>query len=47
METAVDVPGHGDALSLSRQGGNDNDNPIRKINNKLLKKSRSFILGGG
>ena len=33
--------------SLSRQGGNDNDNPIRKINNKVLKKSRSFILGGG
>ena len=41
VETVVDVPDHGDAgeretraRSLSRQGGNDNDNPIRKINNK-------------
>ena len=32
VETAVDVPDHGD--DLSQLGGNDNDNPIRKINNK-------------
>ena len=29
VETAVDVPDHGH--SLSRQGGNDNDNPIQNI----------------
>ena len=44
METAVDVPDHGNALSpdgeetimtIHTRGGNDNDNPIRKISNKV------------
>ena len=34
VETAVDVPDHGDALSPDKEETN-NDNPIRKINDKV------------